>query len=110
MDFMTAWQSKHKEFIEAHGDDFDAAVMTFELNKPEAAAVQMWLQSLIPEIMAAQKIKDPLGQDVPYYGTAGGGVTYSFLPTSLGTIITVTETITGKSLNVSDACDWYFYC
>lgn len=113
--FMKNWEKARDKLIEAHGKDFDKPVMSFNLNKAEMRTINAWLESLKPEILAIQRkngntmIHEIVGNDEPYYGATGGGVTYSFIPTSLGTIITVKETITGKELNVSDACDWYFY-
>lgn len=42
----------------------------------------------------------------PYYGTIGGGYTYHFMPTSLGTVLTVTEFITGETINLTNYDNW----
>ena len=40
-----------------------------------------------------------------YYGAIGGSLTYSFSPTSIGTIIKVSH-VNGNELDVSDYQDW----
>jgi len=119
--YMSTWiakdQAARQKFIDLYGEDFEKpAGGSFGLNRAEQGAVDAWYKSLLPEILAIQKpglaksgLSDIVGDDEPYYGATGGGLSYTFIPTSLGTIITVKEAITGKELNVSDACDWYFY-
>ena len=110
--FLKKHQAKASEFRTKYGPDFDQQVVAFGINTAEQVVINEWLESLKPEIMATQKktkSSDPLGQDEPYYGAIGGGVTYSFAPTGLGSILTVTETTTGKTLNVTAALDWYFF-
>lgn len=116
-DFAARYQRKHEELVAKYGSDYDKRATAFSLNKAEKGVVDEWLASLRPEIMQIQKSgsADPIikgivsDSDEPYYGATGGGVSYTFIPTSLGTIIVVKETITGKELNVSDALDWFFY-
>lgn len=43
---------------------------------------------------------------VPYYGAIGGGLTFKFTPTGLGMGCSVTEAITGRTLNLSDYEGW----
>lgn len=114
--FFAKFESTRKDFIKLFGVDFDRTVKTFELNKVEQAKVDEWVQGLRSEIIAIQKagsatsgIDDTITGGEPYYGAVDGGLSYTFIPTGLGTIITVKETITGKKLNVSEACDWHFY-
>ena len=106
---MQKHQAKHEELLAKHGPGYDKSVDSFGLNRAEQTVVNEWYETLLPEIKAAQTTPDPLGQDVPYYGAMGGGLTYSFTPTGLGKIIVVKEHITGKELNVSDALDWFFF-
>ena len=111
-------KAQHDALVAKYGPDFDKPldIATFGLNVAEAATITEWVESLRPEIMAIQNagskrtgIDDSITGGEPYYGATGGGLSYTFIPTSLGTIITVKETITGKELNVSDALGWYFY-
>jgi hypothetical protein len=110
--------SEQRNALDAkYGEDFEKPLPSvFGLNVAEAGAINEWVESLRPEILAIQKagsaksgIDDTITGGEPYYGATGGGLSYTFIPTSLGTIITVKEAITGKELNVSDALGWYFY-
>lgn len=108
-------QKQHSEYVAEFGEDYNNIEHRFGLNKVEQAAVDKWVASLRAEIMLIQE-KTMKGQGVddiitadPYYGAASGGITYSFIPTSLGTICVVKETTTGKKLNVCEATDWFFY-
>lgn len=93
---------------EEHGPDYEKVVRTMEVNKAEQATIDAWLESLKPEILAKQGTND-YDPDEPYYGTIGGGVTYSFTGTGLGYILVVKEATTGKELNVTQALDWHFF-
>jgi len=42
----------------------------------------------------------------PYTGAIGGSMTFSFTPTTLGTIASVKESITGEELTLTDFGDW----
>lgn len=114
-DWHNQFEAKKAKLIEKHGPAFNRPVCTFSLNMAEQAVVDEWLAELRPEILAMQKqrYKDDasvaLMQDEVYYGATGGGLTYSFIPTSLGSVIVVKEAITGKELNVTQALDWFFY-
>lgn len=108
-------QRQHNKFVLEFGRDYAHPVSQFSLNAAEQAAVDKWTASLRAEIMAIQGktmkdqgVDDMIASD-PYYGAVGGGLTYSFIPTSIGTICVVKETITGKELNVSEATNWAFY-
>lgn len=107
-DVMTAHRKREGELAEKFGDDFMSTARSFEINKAERGVIAAWLEELEPEIMAIQG-PNPLGEDGPYYGAVGGGVTYTFTPTGLGDILVVKETTTGKELNVTQALDWHFY-
>ena len=113
--FTRKYEAKAAELKSKYGDDFDQPVVTYSLNKAEQGAVNEWYQSLLPEILAIQKKHQKnsgdnfVMEDEPYYGAIGGGLTYSFIGTSLGTIITVKESTTGKELNVNEALDWHFF-
>jgi len=116
--FMTKYQATAERLKAKYGPDFAKYTSQngFPMTVAEAGAINEWLESLKPEILAIQKrgsngdpFRDMMLNEEPYYGATGGGVSYTFTPTSLGTILTVKEAITGKELNVSDALDWYFY-
>lgn len=98
---------------EKFGKNYDkpAKGNRYGLTIAEVGVIDDWVKSLEPEILAIQKQSGlgSYGDGQPYYGAVGGGLTYSFTPTSLGTIVVVKESTTGKELNVSDACGWVFY-
>lgn len=108
--------AQHDALVAKYGANYDKPAQHFGLNVAEVCVIAEWVESLRPEILAIQKagsklsgIDDTITGGEPYYGATGGGLSYTFIPTSLGTIITVKETITGKELNVSDALGWFFY-
>lgn len=112
LQFMKRQSKLREELIEKYGPDYDKERYGFQVNKAEYEVINEWLKSLKPEILALQEQRgrtDPLGHGEPYYGATGGGVTYTFTPTSLGDILVVKEATTGKELNVSDALEWIFY-
>lgn len=120
MNFLDNWMKRHDEshakFLAKYGPDYEKPVgHGFCLNRAEQGAVDEWAASLRAEIIAIQKSGskgtdlEGILTDEPYYGATGGGLSYSFTPTSLGTICVVTEAITKKTLNVADATDWFFY-
>ncbi len=85
-------------------------MMKFAINEKEADAIDEWYENTIkPKALALQKDRgSPLMEGEVYYGAIGGGLTYSFTPTSLGVILTVKEAITDEELNVNDALGWDF--
>lgn len=106
---------QHKKYLAEFGEDYSKTAVRFHLNIVEQAAVNAWTASLRAEIMQIQEktmrgrgVDDMIASD-PYYGATGGGLRYSFIPTSLGDICVVKETITGKELNVAEATNWFFY-
>lgn len=112
--FLSNYLAKHEaqraELISKYGENFEKPADSFGLNVAERKCISDWANSLVPEILAKQNGSGlDVDGDTPYYGAVGGGLTYSFVPTSLGTIIMVKELTTGKELNVTDALGWYFY-
>jgi hypothetical protein len=101
-----------KKLAEELGPDYNKERYGFQVNNAEYALITEWLEELKPEIMELQQkrgLRDPLNQDEPYYGSTGGGLTYSFVATSIGDILTVKEATTGKELNVTAALEWIFF-
>lgn len=76
----------------------------FKLTSEQLEKLEAWL----PEVYAraAAKSSDPLQPDQPYYGAAGGGLTYSFTPTGLGVCLSVKEALTGEEINLTDYKSW----
>ena len=88
--------------------------MNFSLTKEDYAKIDKWLTEVVyPPIVAEQK-KDPEiagllfkssnGVEYPYEGAIGGGLTYHFTPTSLGTIVKVTYR--DQELDLTDWENW----
>jgi hypothetical protein len=109
-DFFAKHDLQEQKLIAKHGHDYANTVRVMEVNRAEQDVIDAWLKSLIPEIMTLQgKDANPFGEDEPYYGAIGGGVTYMFTGTGLGNILIVKEATTGKELNVTQALDWFFF-
>lgn len=51
-------------------------------------------------------VKRSQGGDLPYYGTSGGGYTFSLTPTSLGLIYIVKNNITEEKIDLTDYTSW----
>jgi hypothetical protein len=92
--------------------------MIFEITPENSQKLQDWLYNEVyPEIIQKQKetIKEPnmfhqMGWEdgVPYQGAIGGGLTYSFTPTSLGTVLKVQYITHSKTyeLDLTEYEDW----
>lgn len=72
--------------------------MKFELDAEQIEKVNQWLSERCHEL-ALEQLKNPelakfvfesdTGQLYPYLGAIGGGVTYQFSPSSIGTFVSV---------------------
>lgn len=88
--------------------------MQFSVNKEQLETIKKWKDEFDKQTVARQKETmsaadfSLLTQDgkSPYSGAIGGDLTYSFINTSLGTIITVTDKFTGEKLDVTDYDIW----
>lgn len=78
----------------------------FSVTAEERVQISNWLEKIKPQVLAKAKIKSPIGDGEPYYGAVGGGLTYCFTPTSLGTVFIVREHFTGLELNLTDYDSW----
>ena len=86
----------------------------FSISSEDYKRIDAWLHEVIyPPILERQK-SDPLmsrisrdmnGREVPYLGAIGGGVTYCFTPTSLGTTLVVRWS-DGQELDLTDYSMW----
>jgi hypothetical protein len=86
----------------------------FELAPGDNEKISAWLQEVVyPPIIASQKLKnapdsqpvgDEAGNEYPYEGAIGGGLTYSFTPTGLGIVIKVESY--GQVLDLTDYGSW----
>ena len=73
---------------------------TFSLSAEDQEKLAQWKEMIEPDIRAL------VGNTNPRYGAAGGGYTYSFIPTGIGLIVKVTEYYTKKTLDLSDYESW----
>jgi hypothetical protein len=81
--------------------------MRFEVTLEEHQVIATWWESIQKKAISENKDRaDPCFPDSVYYGAMGGGLSYSFTPTSLGTILVVKEAVSGEELNVTDALGW----
>ena len=48
------------------------------------------------------RLKVPLPRPLPYYGDEGGGISFTFTPTTSGVYCRVTESITGDFIDLDD--------
>lgn len=87
----------------------------FAISNTDVTKINKWLkEEIYPPIVERQKldpdiapflIADDDGTIYPYSGAVGGDITYSFTPTSLGTIFTVTHS-SGAKLDLTTYEDW----
>jgi hypothetical protein len=86
----------------------------FQLEPGDEVKIDAWLHAEVyPEILERQKqnpemaamiFTDSDGREIPYMGAIGGGLTYSFTPTSLGTVVKVS--FGDKVLDLTDYDMW----
>lgn len=84
-------------------------MLIFEITDEEHKIIKEWFQKIKPKILKAQKklfkghsySLDMIADGEPYYGTSGGGLTYIFNATAIGSFISVRESSTGLELDVS---------
>jgi len=90
-------------------------MQTFTLTDEAEEKIDAWLKEIYAKAIAKQKeeIESPNDfiifcweEGYPYTGPIGGGLTYSFTNTSIGVVITVKESITGETLDISDYESW----
>lgn len=83
----------------------------FGLDDEQWKKLHEWKKEIDSEI-AARQWADPetrqhmLDEHTPYGGAIGGSLTYSFTPTSLGTVVKVTDGFTNKTIDLSNYEDW----
>lgn len=105
------------------------AAVKFTLTKEQDAKVQQWLhETVYPYVIAKQKAyyeqsfcqkllgrprryPNPIERDCwemgyPYSGASGGGLTYEFTPTSIGTVEIVRYSGYPESLDLTDYLSW----
>jgi len=66
--------------------------MNFELSIPQVKKLEEWIS------LRKETVKDT--------GAIGGRFTFCFTPTSLGTVITVKDSVDNSTIDISDYTDW----
>lgn len=91
-------------------------MMKFILSEYEIKKLNVWVKEQTRIALEEQKKNPPdipldilktcwdLGQ--PYSGAIGGSLSYTFTPTSLGTITTVKSSFTGEKIDLTDYSFW----
>lgn len=88
--------------------------MQFQITDEQVRKISAWQQEVSAKVIEQQR-KSMSPEDFsmltmdgkyPYYGASGGGLTFSFTPTSLGCVVKVTEALTGEELDITDYEDW----
>lgn len=86
--------------------------MIFDLSPAEIEKINKWCAEI--DARVAKEQWEQGGEiamwtaegTIPYYGAIGGALTYSFTPTSLGTVVTVKHSREEKELDVTDYDEW----
>jgi hypothetical protein len=78
----------------------------FDLTKDQWRRLQEWSSAQNDKVA---KMQDDASCDfpcTPYYGAIGGHLTYSFTPTSIGTIVVVENNVTKEKIDLTDYDLW----
>jgi hypothetical protein len=82
--------------------------MRFELNAEQISKLKAWNADQDRSVVQQQRDSgDPFvrmlnADEQPYYGAIGGALTFTFTPTSIGTLVSVKHSGTGAVLDLSD--------
>jgi hypothetical protein len=77
----------------------------FEITKDQWAKIAEWKKEQDEKVRKSQEGTFIEHEDA-YYGCLGGGYSYRFTPTSLGTGVVVINNLTKEELNVTDYDSW----
>jgi hypothetical protein len=86
----------------------------FEITKEQQIKIDLWLKqqdkfALESQklLMSEQEFEDlTCGGKHPYCGAISGGIQYTFIPTSIGTICKIKHSLTNKELDITDYDIW----
>jgi hypothetical protein len=93
-------------------------MITFTLSDEEEVKYEAWKAEVRKRAIKKQKeqikethefyrfYKTSWEMGYPYTGTIGGGTTFEFTPTGLGTVVRVKDAITGEELDLTDYDFW----
>jgi hypothetical protein len=98
------------------GFNFWEGKQMFRITSEESAKIGKWLEEVIFPPIVEKQLKDPdiahllftdeNGKIHPYTGAIGGGLTYQFTPTSLGTVTKVIWNCGSPYEQVLDVTDY----
>lgn len=86
--------------------------MTFTLDADQEIKLAEWCRTQDEAVLAEQRksddpfIREEAEAGFAYYGAIGGELTYSFSPTSIGTVLVVKHSVTGEEINLTDYGSW----
>lgn len=90
--------------------------MNFGLNAEQVARLNVWLKEQDTATVKAQMADPKFPKDafianlhahgIPYFGAAGGELTYEFTPTSIGVVEKVTHAGTKQTLDLTEYDTW----
>jgi hypothetical protein len=78
----------------------------FQISEKDWERIRAWQQEIDAKVKEQQKGTSDEHRDMAYYGAIGGAYTYSFTPTGMGTVVKVTNVLTGDVLDITDYEDW----
>jgi hypothetical protein len=78
----------------------NCAKMPFTLTSEQNKILQKWVEK--QDAIVAKK----QGKSYAYYGSTGGGYTYCFTPTGLGTVVAVKNSVTNSQIDLTDYDSW----
>ena len=78
-------------------DDFASS---FRVTKKQYAKFKKWEKEQDAKVIEKQ------GGKYPNYGAIGGAYTFSFSPTTVGTVFKATNSLTGETIDLSFYEDW----
>ena len=70
--------------------------MSFTLTNSQKEQIKLWSE-IQDKKVAFKQLKDK-----PNYGSCGGAYSYIFVPTTIGLIVKVKNTLTGETLDISE--------
>jgi hypothetical protein len=72
----------------------------FKLDDKQSEKFDRWRTEQDEKVATAQ------GNKIPYYGAIGGAYTFSFTPTTLGTVVTITNGLTNDKIDLTKYDEW----
>lgn len=86
----------------------------FALDKAQSEKLATWSKEQEAKALERQRATLPseefdqltMSGKHPYTGAISGAYTYSFTPTSLGTVVKVTNGLTGETIDLTDYESW----